>query len=105
MYCPDCNQIMSPIDIVNKALQRWKDCLIPGDRAQDNRPDTTIPLSQERLDMSAYTCLHFLLSHEWRLCIRNRSILGGISMVEKRCSGKDLKTFIQSWCIGFRERL
>jgi hypothetical protein len=45
MYCSDCNQTMSTIDIVNNALQRWKDCLIPGDRAQHNRPDTTIPLS------------------------------------------------------------
>ncbi len=55
MYCPDCNQTMSTIDIVNNALQRWKDCLIPGERAQHIRPDTMIPLSQERLDMAAYT--------------------------------------------------
>ncbi len=55
MYCPDCTQTVSTIDIVNKALQRWKDCLIPGDRAQYNRPDTMIPLSKERLDMVAYT--------------------------------------------------
>jgi hypothetical protein len=43
MFCPDCNQTVSTIDIVNKALQRWKDCLIPGDRAQHNRQDTMIP--------------------------------------------------------------
>jgi hypothetical protein len=55
MYCPDCNQTMSTIDILNKALQRWKNLLIPGDRAQQNRPDTVIPSSQERLDMAAYT--------------------------------------------------
>ncbi len=55
VYCPDCNQTMSTIDIVNNTLQRWKDCLIPGDRAQHNRPDTMILLSQERLDMAAYT--------------------------------------------------
>ncbi len=55
MFCPDCEQTVSSIDIVNKALQRWKDCLIPGDRAQHNRPDTMIPLSKERLDMAAYT--------------------------------------------------
>jgi hypothetical protein len=55
MYCPDCTQTVSTIDIVNKALQRWKDCLIPGDRAQYNRPDTMISLSKERLDMAAYT--------------------------------------------------
>ena len=55
MYCPDCTQTISTIDIVNKTLQRWKDCLIPGDRAQYNRPDAMIPLSKERLDMAAYT--------------------------------------------------
>jgi hypothetical protein len=55
MFCPDCEQTVSSIDIVNKALQRWKDGLIPGHRAQHNRPDTMIPLSKERLDMAAYT--------------------------------------------------
>ncbi len=55
MYCPDCNQTVSTIAIVNKALQRWKDCLIPGDRVQHNRQDTMVPLSKERLDMAAYT--------------------------------------------------
>ena len=55
MYCPDCNHTVSTIDIVNKALQTWKDCFIPGDRAQHYRPDTTVPLSKERLDMAAYT--------------------------------------------------
>ncbi len=55
MYCLDCNQTMSTIDIANKTLQRWKDLLIPGDRVQHNRPDTMIPSSQERLDMAAYT--------------------------------------------------
>jgi hypothetical protein len=60
MYCPDCKETMSTIDIVNKALQRWKDCLIPGDRAQHNRSDTMIPLSKERLDMAAYTFSYHL---------------------------------------------
>jgi len=55
MFCRDCEQTVSSIDIVNKALQRWKDCLIPGDRAQHNRPETMIPLSKVRLDMAAYT--------------------------------------------------
>jgi hypothetical protein len=55
MYCPDCDQTISTIDIVNNALQRWKDCWISGDRAQHNRPDTMIPLSKERLDMAACT--------------------------------------------------
>jgi hypothetical protein len=53
MYCPDCNETISTVEIVNKALQGWKDCLFHGDRAQHNRPDTIIPLSQERLDMAA----------------------------------------------------
>ncbi len=60
MYCPDCNQTMSTIDIVYKALQRCKDCLILGDRVQHNRPDTTISLSQERLDMAAYTFSYYM---------------------------------------------
>jgi hypothetical protein len=60
MHCPDCKQTMSTIDIVNKVLQRWKDCLIPGDRAQHNRPATMIPLSKERLDMAAYTFFHHM---------------------------------------------
>ena len=47
MHCLDCTQTVSTIDIVNKALLRWKDCLIPGDRAQYNRPDAMIPLSKE----------------------------------------------------------
>jgi hypothetical protein len=29
--------------------------LIPGEQSQDDRPDTIIPLSKERLDMAAYT--------------------------------------------------
>jgi len=60
MFCPDCKQTVSSIDIVVKALQRWKDCLIPGDRAQHNRPDTMIPLSKERLDMASYTFLYHM---------------------------------------------
>jgi hypothetical protein len=55
MYYPNCKQTISTMDIVNKALQRWKDYLIPGDRAQHNRPDTMIPLPKERFDMAAYT--------------------------------------------------
>lgn len=55
MHCSECAQTVSTIDIVNNALQTWKDCLIPGNRAQYNRPDTLLPLSKERLDMAAYT--------------------------------------------------
>ena len=31
MHCPYCNQTISTIDIVNNALQRWKDYQISGD--------------------------------------------------------------------------
>ena len=47
MYCPDCDQTISTIDIVINALQRWNNYWIPGDRAQHNRPDTMIPLSKK----------------------------------------------------------
>jgi hypothetical protein len=40
MYCPDYNETVPTAEIVNKALQGWKDCLFPGDRVHHNRPDT-----------------------------------------------------------------
>ena len=55
MYCGECNQTVSEVDIVNMSLQRWKDILNPGKRAQLNRPDMNIPLSKERMDIAAYT--------------------------------------------------
>ncbi len=55
MFCQDCEQPISTTDIVNQSLKRWKDAVIQGARAQDKQPDTNIPLSQERLDMAAYT--------------------------------------------------
>jgi len=55
MYCGECNQTVSTVDIVNMSLQRWRDILYPGKRAQLNRPDMNIPLSKERLDVAAYT--------------------------------------------------
>ena len=55
MYCGECNQTVSTVDIVNMSLQRWKDTLNPGKRAQLNRPDMNIPLSKARLDIAAYT--------------------------------------------------
>ena len=54
MFCQSCNRNISTIDIINQSLQRWKDICLPGIRAQDNRPDTIIPISKERLDMAAY---------------------------------------------------
>ena len=55
MFCKDCEQSISTTDIVNQSLKRWKDTVIQGTRAQDNRLDTGIPLSPARLDMAAYT--------------------------------------------------
>ena len=55
MFCQYCEQTISTTNIVNQSLKRWKDSVIWGTRAQDNRPDTIIPLSQARLDMAAYT--------------------------------------------------
>jgi len=55
MFYQDCKQTLSTTDIVNQSLKRWKDYDILGIRAQDNRPDTNIPLSLERLDMAVYT--------------------------------------------------
>ena len=55
MYCAECDKTMSTIDIVNNALKRWKDIVIPNERTQHNRPDTNIPLTPARLDMAAYT--------------------------------------------------
>lgn len=55
MFCRSCNKTISTTDIINQSLQKWKDICLPGKRAQDNRPDTILPISAERLDMAAYT--------------------------------------------------
>ena len=55
MYCAECDKTMSTVDIMNIALERWRDTVIPNERAQHNRPDTNIPLTPARLDMAAYT--------------------------------------------------
>jgi hypothetical protein len=79
MYCPDWNETISTVDIVNKALQRWKDCLFPGDRMQHNRPDTVIPLSQERFEMAACTFSY----HMNEGCVlESNSFWGNISVRE-----------------------
>ena len=54
MFCGQCNDTISTVDIVNQSLKRWKDDILTGIRAQDNRPDTNLPISQERLDMASY---------------------------------------------------
>ncbi len=60
MYCGECRNTITTVDIVNKSLQRWQDTLNPGKRDQLNRPDTNIPLSPARLDMAAYTFLYHM---------------------------------------------
>ncbi len=50
-----CDKNITTVDIVNQSLQRLRDAIIPGNRAQLNRQDMNIPLSPERLDMAAYT--------------------------------------------------
>jgi hypothetical protein len=55
MSCSDCGKIISTSEIINSCLQQWRDTVIPNNKLQDNRPDTTILHSKERLDMAAYT--------------------------------------------------
>jgi hypothetical protein len=55
MSCSDCGQNISTSDTINKSLKQWGEFVIPGDRTQNYRPDTVIPLSPERLDMAANT--------------------------------------------------
>jgi len=54
MFCQDCNTSISTTAIITQSLNRWRELVLPGTRAQDKRPDTKIPLSIERLDMAAY---------------------------------------------------
>jgi hypothetical protein len=60
MYCGECDKNITTVDFVNQSLQRLRDAIIPGNRAQLNRPDTNIPLSPERLDMATYTFLYHI---------------------------------------------
>ena len=55
MSCSDCGQTNSLPDIINTSHKHQREFLIPGDRTQNNKPSTVIPLSTERLDMAAYT--------------------------------------------------
>jgi hypothetical protein len=61
MYYGVCDKNITTVDIVNQALQRLRDAIILGNKAQLNRPDTNIPLSPERLDMTAYTFLYHMI--------------------------------------------
>jgi hypothetical protein len=73
MSCSDCGKITSTSDIINSCLQQWRDTLIPSNRLQDIRPDTIIPLSNERLDMAAYT----LTYHMENGCALEKDFFGG----------------------------
>ncbi len=53
--CANCGEIISTSDIINSCLKRWRDHVIPSNKIKENRPDTIILLSKERLDMAAYT--------------------------------------------------
>ena len=56
MFCEDCDNFSSTVDIVNQSLhETWRDSIVSGESVQYIRPDTKIPLSAERLDMAAYT--------------------------------------------------
>ena len=73
MSCSDCGKIISTSDIINSCLQLWRDTVIPSNRLQDNRPDTIIPLSKERLDMAAYTFTY----HMENGCALEKDCFGG----------------------------
>jgi hypothetical protein len=60
MLCSDCGEIISTSDIIINCLQKWRDNIIPSNRLQDNRPNTIISLSKERLDMAAYTFMYHM---------------------------------------------
>ena len=58
MECKDCGHHTKTIDVINLALQRWKQEALKDDVAK--RLDTVLPLSNERLDIAAYTYLYHM---------------------------------------------
>ena len=97
LYCGECNQTVSTVDIVNMSLQRWKDTLNPGKRAQLNRPD----MNNHFENCSIY----FLVPYEWRLCIRKRCFLGKQACKRNIIEVQIRRTLILSRCILLQERL
>jgi hypothetical protein len=77
MSCSDCVKIISTSDIINSCLQQSRDTVIPSNRLQDNRPDTIIPLSKERLDMAAY----YFAYHMGNGCALEKDCFGGTKHV------------------------
>jgi hypothetical protein len=73
MSCSDFGKIISTSDIINSCLQQRRDIIIPSNRLKDNRPDTIIPLSKERLDMAAYTFTY----HMENGCALEKDCFGG----------------------------
>jgi hypothetical protein len=74
MSCSDCQQTIPASNSGNLSLQQLKEYLIPGELSQHNRPDTIIPLSEERLDMLAY----LLTYHMENGCAQEKDPLWGI---------------------------
>ncbi len=87
MSCSDCGKMISTSDTINSCLQQWRDIIIPSNRLKDNRPDTIIPLSKERLDMAAYTFTY----HMENGFALEKTALGGINMFGNSCSNIGLK--------------
>jgi hypothetical protein len=65
MSCSDCGKIISTSDIIINCLKWRRDIVKLRNRIKDNRPDTIVPLSKERLDMAAYT----FTSHMENACV------------------------------------
>ncbi len=115
MYCPECGQSISTVDIVNNSLKRWRDTFIPNNRAQHNRPDTNIPLSPARLDMAAYTFLYHMNGgcaletdlfwgnmHVWETLLKHRfeehSSCHSRSCLKKGCKCRFLIPYMSTSC-------
>ncbi len=86
-YALTVEKIISTSDIINSCLQLWRDTVIPSNRLEDNRPDTIIPLSKERLDMAAYTFTY----HMENGCALEKDRFGGINMFRNSCPNIGLK--------------
>jgi hypothetical protein len=113
MSCSDCGEIIPTSDIINSCLQQWKNTIIPSNRLQDNRPDTIIPLSKERIDMAAYTFTHHMENgcalekdqfwgnkHIWELLLKYRfeehSACHKVSCFKEGCECRFLFPFMST---------
>ena len=55
MQCKKCHQKTRTVDVVNLALNEWRKTAFRDVQQRERRTDTQIPLSNERLDIAAYT--------------------------------------------------